>query len=400
MARRRTIAICQEGYYYLFVLSFIIGGALLRQVNLLIILAGIMIGLLVFNWRFVTTSLTQLRVRRKLPPYICAGDPFQIGLVVDNDRRWLDSWALVLDDVVREQSPDKTGGDSQVSRPKVMIPHVATQNESWGDYRCVFHRRGRYQFGPITVSTRFPLGLVVGARRYEISDGLIVYPKLGHLTPSWRHAIESMASGDQRAQARRGVVEGDHYGLRDWRAGDNRRWIHWRASAKLNELKVREFESHHNHELALMLDLWTPPSEVDRTTDLVEFAVEFAATVVVDSCHRGARRMTFAATGSQDCYLAGPASIESMHEALEHLATIEANVANQMPAMLSQLAKETSGGTRIVVISTRPADMTTLARATGMNETELHSLMQRIAWIDVANMDCSNLFEVTAETAE
>ena len=37
---RKTTTICREGWYYLFVLSFIVTGAILREINLLVVLTG------------------------------------------------------------------------------------------------------------------------------------------------------------------------------------------------------------------------------------------------------------------------------------------------------------------------------------------------------------------------
>lgn len=49
MVGRRRVGICREGVYYLFVLAFIVGGATARDLNLLFILAGMMVGPLLFN---------------------------------------------------------------------------------------------------------------------------------------------------------------------------------------------------------------------------------------------------------------------------------------------------------------------------------------------------------------
>ena len=67
MPLRRRAWLTREGWYYLAVLAFIIGGAVLRSVNLLVILAGMMIAPLLFNWRLVMASLMGLSIRRKLP---------------------------------------------------------------------------------------------------------------------------------------------------------------------------------------------------------------------------------------------------------------------------------------------------------------------------------------------
>ena len=57
MSHRRITRLCPEGWYFLFVVTFIIGGAVLGQVNLLVVLAGLMVGPLLFNWRLVQLIL-------------------------------------------------------------------------------------------------------------------------------------------------------------------------------------------------------------------------------------------------------------------------------------------------------------------------------------------------------
>ena len=47
MAAIRRFRLRREGWYYLCVLAFIVGGAALRQVNLLVVLAGLMVGALI-----------------------------------------------------------------------------------------------------------------------------------------------------------------------------------------------------------------------------------------------------------------------------------------------------------------------------------------------------------------
>jgi hypothetical protein len=78
--QRRTVSICREGLYYFFVLAFIVGGATLREKNLLFILAGMMLGPLLFNWRIVVLSLRRFDVQRRLPPFAFAGQPLRVEI--------------------------------------------------------------------------------------------------------------------------------------------------------------------------------------------------------------------------------------------------------------------------------------------------------------------------------
>ena len=101
----RNWFIAREGWYYLFVLAFIIGGAVLRDVNLLYILAGMMTGPILFNWRLSAMMLRGLRVRRVLPQRAFAGETIRVELHVENARPWLDSRVVMVRDFVRRISP-------------------------------------------------------------------------------------------------------------------------------------------------------------------------------------------------------------------------------------------------------------------------------------------------------
>src|SRR6478672_1007687 len=101
MPVRRRAWLTREGWYYLAVLAFIMGGAVLRSVNLLVVLAGMMIAPLLFNWRLVMASLMGLVIRRKLPAQIVAGEALTVEIEIENPRRWMSSWLMVVEDRIR-----------------------------------------------------------------------------------------------------------------------------------------------------------------------------------------------------------------------------------------------------------------------------------------------------------
>src|SRR4029079_100806 len=111
MPVRRRAWLTREGWYYLAVLTFIMGGAVLRSVNLLVILAGMMIATLLFNWRLVMASLTGLVVRRKMPAQILPGQPLTVEIAVENTRWWMSSWFLTIEDWVERK--EGTGNRKQ-----------------------------------------------------------------------------------------------------------------------------------------------------------------------------------------------------------------------------------------------------------------------------------------------
>ncbi len=390
MFGRRKITICREGWYYLFVLSFIIGGAILRQVNLLVVLAGLMFGPLLFHWRLVAATVRRIAVKRRLPERICAGDLLTVDLIATNGRRRLDSWGLLLEDAIRLEG---NGDAAQRTRVDVMIPHLPAGESERVSYRSVLARRGRYRFGPVKVSTRFPLGLVQGSIKIDCRDWLTVCPRLGHLTRQWAQIVEADRAGSQRSFRRQGLVEGDFFGLRDWRTGDSRRWIHWRTSAKQSNLAVKQFEQQRSRDVALVLDLWHSSQPTDEELENVEMAVSFAATAVADLCRRAGSHLMLAVAGKSPLHFAATASAVFMHEVLEQLALVEGGETNSLPGVLRRVVGELRTGARVVVISTRPNEMDRIRRQKILaDEPRVHSVLSRLAWIDVSSDQLSRYF--------
>ena len=82
----QRIRLTREGIYYLFVLLFVMGGAVFREVNLLLVISAIMIGPIVFSWRLVAASLNRLQIERHLPKTMAVNQPFTVTLTVANGQ--------------------------------------------------------------------------------------------------------------------------------------------------------------------------------------------------------------------------------------------------------------------------------------------------------------------------
>src|SRR4051794_3156318 len=111
MPIRRRAFLTREGWYHLALLTFVLGGAVIRSGNLLLILAGMMVGPLIFNWRLVIAGMTGLVVKRHVPASIVAGEPLAVEFRVENTKWWLSTWLLRIDDRVQrvEEKNRKAG---------------------------------------------------------------------------------------------------------------------------------------------------------------------------------------------------------------------------------------------------------------------------------------------------
>ena len=357
MKARCHVAIPRETWAYITILGVVVVGAMMREINLLLILAGLMAVPLAISWRMVRSTLQDLELERKLPRTVFPGERLPVEIEVNNRRRRLDSWALVLEDRVQLCPP---GPQLPKLLSRTLIPHVAAGSSATTEYTCRLDRRGRHRLGPVRLKTRVPLGLLQGYLTIRQMDDVIVYPKLGRLSAQWMELAKVDRLGQQSSRRQQGPVEGDFYGLRDWRAGDSRRWVHWRSSAKRDTLLVRQFEQQRSEDFILLLDLSTSASlqrSAEEFAEVVERAISFVATVTAEECRRSTGFLILGVAGETVQQVRGPASSALLDDALELLAEVRPSAKDQLPELLHQVLPSAASEDRLTIVSLHAINM-------------------------------------------
>jgi len=387
MLFRRQTTVCREGWLYLAIVAIVFGGAMFKEVNLLLILAGMLLGPALLNWQAVATNLRGLGAVRKLPLGLSAGDRLSVGVILTNARRHISSWGVEVQDQIRRVSTSNRDNRRQAAplRPQILFPYVPANQSRKGGYRGRLLERGRYEFGPLRLTTRFPFGLFSKTITLAESETLVVLPRLGRLTEGWTARRLDAFSGADRRRRRPGP-EGDFYGVREWRTGDNRRLIHWRSSARLGKLVVRQLERPHSRDAAVVLDLWQPAQPAAEHVENVELAVSFAASVLADLCRKGGSNVQLAVDDSGPECLGGPASPAFLQGLLERLATVEAQPRDTLPAALLHALPQIPVGAEIIVVTTRPVDLTDADRFAALrSDHKLSERLRNIRCVDASN---------------
>ena len=139
-------------------------------------------------------------------------------------------------------------------------------------------RRGVVPVGPATTVHGDPLGLVRRTVAWTQRTELFVHP----LTVS----LESLGAGllrDLEGEVTPDLSMSDlaFHALREYQPGDDRRYIHWRSSAKHGRLLVRQFLDTRRSHLAVVVD--TTPDVYAGGEEAVELAISCAASLAVRS---------------------------------------------------------------------------------------------------------------------
>ena len=349
-----------EGWYFLIVLTFIVVAGSMRQINLMLVMAGMMVGAIYFNWHFARSMLRRLQIRRRLPDQIGAGDTLVVELEVASPHRCT---ALLITDAIRRvESPGHKASASSGNMARaesdakgiVALPQVAPGRAARGEYRVTFDERGRYEFGPFWAVTRHPFGLVARSVRVRRSSKLLVLPRLGRLTNRWARLAQSVDYGSQQAAGRQRPTDGEFYGLRDWQPGDSRRLIHWRTSARRGGLMVRQFEQPRSENLTLLVELWQPDEPTPADRERVELAIRFAATATVEACRRGGSQLRVVTAGRELISHRGGASKSLARGILADLAIAEAASNDRLDELIDAATDSRPTAGQIVLVTTHP----------------------------------------------
>ena len=340
-AKRRRTVLFQDGLGALSVAAFLFLGATIREVNLLLALGAFFAGFAVLDYWQGRRSLRRLRVARRLPDAIFAGEPFDVEIEIDATQRRSTAWGIAVEDEWARQEGDRelfaaakrgetektgeiSGKDKEngkrkkrgkrekgkkekrrkkreeaansetaqeearpnvaaTTRPVAYFPRVKGGERRRERYGGVVARRGVRRLATLTASTRFPLGFFRSSERFDAPEEVLVFPKIGVLTDRWNAAFGGSRRETTASSARTSRIAGETATVRDWRPDDSKRTIHWRATAKRDKLQARDFEKRENSVKILILDLFFDEknaSEAARRSRLVEKAVSLAATLI------------------------------------------------------------------------------------------------------------------------
>jgi hypothetical protein len=208
----------------------------------------------------------RLDVRRQADPdRVGRGEPATMTLTVRNGGR-VRSANLIAE--------DRCG-----NRPvPVPLLRLRPGRDTTVSYPVPTHRRGVVPVGPLRVTGRDALGLVVMARAHGEVAQVWVHPRIHPLTAVPAGVARSMDGRMDRVP--HGSITFDS--LREYVVGDELRRVHWRTSARIGELMVRENLDTSLPQIVVVLDdrAAAHPVMVGGVAETFESACEAAASVV------------------------------------------------------------------------------------------------------------------------
>ena len=222
----------------------------------LYVMSGLILALIGIAAVSVRRNLKGIAVDRpKLDP-VQAGDVLAIKFDLRNDTAQPKALIQVIDFL-----PPGLGN------PHTSVIAALPARRSVGiHYDLMAARRGVYRWQRLQLRTGAPLGLVWGSRTCQVNAVAVVHPRILSLACcplidrfGTDRSLQQLSNRTPNA-----ATSGQTRSLRPYRWGDSTRLIHWRTSARLGELRVRELETFTSGQsIVIALDsarAWEPDS--------------------------------------------------------------------------------------------------------------------------------------------
>lgn len=218
-------------------------------------------------------------------------------------------------------------------------------------YRLPTDRRGVFDLGPLHLQLGDPFGLAQTSLEAAPVTKLTVYPHIDDIEPLPLSRGNDPHAGADHPIALSHAGE-DFYALRDYQEGDDLRRVHWAATAKLDELMIRQEEMPWQGRATVLLDL----RKGVHTAASLEIAVSAAASIVSACWKRRSLVRLVSTDGVDSGFAAGHAHVEAI---LEHLAGAGLEAGAHLAPLITRLRRDGNGGA-LAVITTATASTTDL----------------------------------------
>jgi len=236
--------------------------------------------------------------RRFTPRRAFVGETVELTVEVEN-RKFLPVGWLCLTDQLPDGllRSDREVSDDEEATPNELHEVFALR---WYErlrkrYQIQCQVRGCFRLGPAYFSAGDVFGISKSRARDPNMDWLIVYPNVYPIEALGLPSTDPF--GDAKARQRMFEDPLRVVGVRDYRHGDGFRRIHWKATARRQQLQSKVYEPAASHSLMLCLNIatlgqpWrgTIPEVLEHlvsvTASLAQYAIEqrYAVGVLVNS---------------------------------------------------------------------------------------------------------------------
>jgi len=250
--------------------------------------------------------------------------------------------------------PGNRPGSELLSKATALLWYTRV---SW-QQRLYCHKRGYYKLGPITITSGDIFGFYPRSVTEPLVEYIIVYPKI---FPIAQLGIPSLYPlGDTTAERRIFEDPTRAIGVRDYSPHDSLRHIHWKATARHQNLQVKVFEPTTTLKVALFMAVDSFLHDGVCQKDDIELAISTAASIANYVIEQGSLVGLFANTrladSGESVRISPGGGINQLVCILEALAKATTSHSSPFEDFLQTELRSLPWGTTLVFITSTPSE--------------------------------------------
>jgi len=354
-------------------------GYLFSKIGLLILLAGLLLAawysqiiiVVLLGLVLATVGLSKLWSRLSLVSVSCQrllseqrvfpGEYIELKLWLDNRKLLPLPWIQMDDEIPLKLSSDiplvagNGPGVGLLSKSAALLWYTRV---SWKE-RLYCNKRGYYQLGPITLTSGDIFGFYPRSISKPLIDHVIVYPKVFPITQLEIPSLHPL--GEIIAERRIFEDPIRVIGVRDYNPRDSHRHIHWKATARRQELQVKVFEPTTTLKVAIFvaIDSFKARHGEVHSEEEFELGISTAASIASYLAEQRSAVGLFVnsqlADSGEPVMLLPGSSTGQLVEILEALAKVTPLSSSPFEEFLQAERTALSWGTTLVFVICRPS---------------------------------------------
>lgn len=286
------------------------------------------------------------------------------------NRKWLPLAWLEVEDQISDRVKVRERETLPSSRPGTTLLRITTsirwfERVTW-TFHLDCHERGAFNIGPVAMRSGDLFGFFSRREQHDLPTRLLVYPRIVPLEELGLPPLHPF--GETRVPRHLLTDPTRMVGLRDYRPEDSFRFIHWKATARAQQIQVKLFEPAVSAQFGVFLNLDT----YERYWEGVDYERAESAIVAAASLAAYALEQRYAVGMYANGVLAGSDQTlrinpgrgpNQLPTILEGLAKLTPLAATNFPRLLRAETRRFPWGSTVVVVAALMTDLLSVALA-------------------------------------
>ncbi len=282
--------------------------------------------------------LSQAKVIRELPSAAFENDEIDVSVVLENHSKISLFFPIIIDHFTPEYHATK-----KITFPFRVAAKESVKNTYVG--RCLL-QRGLYRLGPITLVVSDPFGWIQLKREFPFKQIIKVYPTIQPCgNPELQGTASDSAHISQQLKGRGSSTE--FIGVREYRVGDPRRFIHWPLTARHGQPVVREHAQPRSSGVEFLIDLNSNALLGTGRGSSLEHSIKLSLSLADEALRRGAS-VGFHAQGKHSIFIPSGRGLAHGRRLLDSTVSLKPNGERPLDELLHERSYSFDSGSTVI----------------------------------------------------